>query len=458
MVSRNTDAHGVARNFSEFYRWAMAACNDMNDDLQQIFDSDSDENSEFYGFGQEEIDALRRAHFDCDSGSEFDFAGDIENSSDHGDSDDMFDRDANTSTANGDDQSATYPDFDADAPWLDKRIGEEIQRDFDIPQHAIGDTLRPGTNYFDHVPTEDDVFTELFPYDVFHNMVTQTNLYAAQWLDRANLEPGARIRYWQDTNFDEMRAFIALRIAMGLAPRNQVSDYFETGKTKSYFWLTETPNFSRVMSLRRFEMLTSCLHFANNEDLLDRADPNYNPLFKIQPLLDVVLDQWLNSVEPGQHLAIDESMVPFRGRVGFRQYIKSKHHRYGMKAFALCDSATCYCIKYDIYTGGHYRYDRSLGQGCSVVLKLASGMPEGTIFYTDSFYTSPTLAQKFMQIKMGLDGTVQKTVAVCLMSWNKNPCTIPSLFSRIRFLLCLSRIGMMYAWHADVRSQYASIG
>ena len=51
----------------------MAACNDMNDDLQQIFDSDSDENSEFYGFGQEEIDALRRAHFDCDSGSEFDF-------------------------------------------------------------------------------------------------------------------------------------------------------------------------------------------------------------------------------------------------------------------------------------------------------------------------------------------------------------------------------------------------
>lgn len=35
-------------------------------------------------------------------------------------------------------------------------------------------------------------------------------------------------------------------------------------------------------------------------------------------------------------------------------------------------------------------------------------MPEGTIHYTDSFYTSPTLALQLMQINIGIVGTVQK--------------------------------------------------
>ena len=34
--------------------------------------------------------------------------------------------------------------------------------------------------------------------------------------------------------------------------------------------------------------------------------------------------------------------------------------RHGMKVFALWDSETRYCIKYDIYTGGHYHYWKRL--------------------------------------------------------------------------------------------------
>ena len=60
----------------------------------QLFDSDSEENFEFYGFGQEEIDALRRDWHDCDSGSEFDFAGDMESSFDSDSDDGMSDQDA----------------------------------------------------------------------------------------------------------------------------------------------------------------------------------------------------------------------------------------------------------------------------------------------------------------------------------------------------------------------------
>lgn len=36
---------------------------------------------------------------------------------------------------------------------------------------------------------------------------------------------------------------------------------------------------------------------------------------------------------PFQKLVIDESLVLFRGRLLFRQYIKSKAHRFGIKLF-----------------------------------------------------------------------------------------------------------------------------
>jgi hypothetical protein len=66
------------------------------------------------------------------------------------------------------------------------------------------------------------------------------------------------------------------------------------------------------MSKRRFELLTSCLHFVNNEDQVrDRDDPAYNPLFKIQPVIDNVVENWKAAIDPGMHVSIDESMIPF---------------------------------------------------------------------------------------------------------------------------------------------------
>ena len=39
---------------------------------------------------------------------------------------------------------------------------------------------------------------------------------------------------------------------------------------------------------------------------------------------------------PGEDLCIDESIVPFRGRIIFRQYNKQKRHKYGINEFKLC--------------------------------------------------------------------------------------------------------------------------
>ena len=59
-------------------------------------------------------------------------------------------------------------------------------------------------------------------------------------------------------------------------------------------------------------------------------------LAKIQPLLDVLEQNFKELFCPGEDIVIDETLIPWRGRLIFRQYIPNKAHRYGIKLFKLC--------------------------------------------------------------------------------------------------------------------------
>ena len=399
--------------------------NDQN--LQRLFQDDlSGDESEFDGFDAREIDALDRRLAvlqEVDSDTECEFRVPLDPDSDEDVQAALplplppqrgrgrgrgCRRGRGGGRGNADQQpQAAQPPLAQQLQWIPCNIGQDIARRTSIPQHPTGDALQPTMQYAQR-PTPIAIFSEFFSDEVIDGMVIETNRYAQQLdAERRNypVRRDVRIYRWNDTNAEEIRAFIALRISMGLSPKNQVKDYFTS---ISSFWLTVTPNYRRVMSLFRYEQLASYLHFANNvNQVRDRDDDRYDPLFKLRPLIDRVVPSWRAAIRPAQHLAIDESMIPFRGKIFFRQYIKSKHHRYGVKGFALCDSATCYCIDYDIYTGRFYDYDRTLGQGCSVVLKLVSNMPFGSKLYTDNFYTSPILAKELWQLNIGLIGTVR---------------------------------------------------
>jgi len=44
---------------------------------------------------------------------------------------------------------------------------------------------------------------------------------------------------------------------------------------------------------------------------------------------------------PSEHLAVDEVIVKFKGRVVFKQYILKKRNRFCIKMFKLCDCTGC---------------------------------------------------------------------------------------------------------------------
>ena len=131
---------------------------------------------------------------------------------------------------------------------------------------------------------------------------------------------------------------------MGLSQKPANADYW------SGFWLTALP-FSFVMSHNRFELLQAFQHFNNIENQIARGEESYNPLFKIQPPLDIVNPTYEKCHQPARDLSLDESMVKFKGRLFFRQYLPAKPTRWRIKQFVLAEAKTGYCLKSIVYSG-----------------------------------------------------------------------------------------------------------
>jgi len=216
-----------------------------------------------------------------------------------------------------------------------------------------------------------DYFKMFFPDDLFDCIAKNTNLYASQFFDNPVIEDDlptfSRFRKWTETSASEIKKYVALQIAMGICSKPELGDYWGT------FWLTHVP-FEKVMSRNRYEILSSFLNFNDNEHYVERGLPGYDPLLKVRPLLDITDPTYLASYQPGRELSIDESMIKFKGRIFFRQYLPAKPTKWGIKQFALCESDTGYALKFLTYTGKS-TFERNANQSMSeqVVLKMMDG-------------------------------------------------------------------------------------
>ena len=180
---------------------------------------------------------------------------------------------------------------------------------------------------------EVDFFKMFLPNEAFELISTETNRYASQFLENNQQLPQySRFQKWKETNVAEVKAYIALQIAMGLCQKNEIEDYWGT------FWLTHL-SFSDVMSRNRYQLLTSFIHFANNDQVNrpTRGQPGYDQLWKVIPLMDICDLIYQTVYGPGRNLSIDESMIRYKGRIHFRQYLPSKPYKWGIKQYVLCE-------------------------------------------------------------------------------------------------------------------------
>ena len=236
---------------------------------------------------------------------------------------------------------------------------------------------------------------------------TQICRYAAQRIQgleaAGKLTHGSRFRKWYPTTTTELQGFLAIILNMDLIELPHIEDYWKTS------WETEVPFFRRVVHRDRFELLFWLLHVSHSEsDQEKRID-------KVGLLLESMLTRFRRRYYPGCELAVDETMVGFRGRFAAKQYMPNKPTKWGIKCFTLADSANRYVLNVLVYTGRDTLEDASnepLLQPARVVLHLAElYLGCGHHMFTDRYYTSLPLAQTLHSLQTGFTGTCMKNRA-----------------------------------------------
>lgn len=231
-------------------------------------------------------------------------------------------------------------------------------------------------------------------------MVDTTNAYAEKKLSTRTISNRSLYKKWSPVTLDEMKGFIAVILNMGIVQLANLKDYWSTDNTTNF------PFFRSVFSRDRFFQIFGMLYVGDPDSTSKKG--------KIQPFIDRLCPVFESTYTPSQQIAVDESVISFKGRVSFRQYLKGKPHPWGMKAFVLSDSKTGYLQRVCVYYDKETRLvDNSNPHTVRVVQTLVEPFHnKGYDLYVDRFYSSPLLAMELKKASITVTGNI--FVTYCL--------------------------------------------
>ena len=169
-----------------------------------------------------------------------------------------------------------------------------------------------------------DVFQLFVSDDVVDFIVDETNHFATQVLQLQTLTIHSRLKVWSPTNRDEMKRFLGMVIYMEVIQFPEISFYWS--KKQLYCGII----IPKTMDRDQFQIVVWMLHFVDN------FSSSTSTLAKIYSFMGKLIHNFQTFYTPGSALVVDETTVPFHGRVKFCQYITGKSHGYGCNIFKFC--------------------------------------------------------------------------------------------------------------------------
>lgn len=231
-----------------------------------------------------------------------------------------------------------------------------------------------------------EMFQLFFDDEVCTFIKDMTELYAQQ--DKGD--------HTFSVTIEEIRCFLAILLLSG---------YINVPRWRM-LWETNSETYNNMvanaMRRNRFEQIKRYCHCSDNQNL--QAGDKFA---KVRPLMAMLNEKYLNFTQFQQHLSVDESMVPYFGRHGAKQFLRGKPIRFGYKMWALCDSIG-YLIQFEPYQGKvENRSNTDLGVGGSVVMDLISELPQQPFkLYCDRFFSSLKLVNRLQNSGIGMTGTI----------------------------------------------------
>ncbi|KAJ8311222.1 hypothetical protein KUTeg_011225 [Tegillarca granosa] len=256
-------------------------------------------------------------------------------------------------------------------------------------------------------------FMLLFTVDLMREIIRQTNRYAQNFLKTFGhgLGSHSRAKTWKRLTMKEFQAFLAVFYNMGIIKKASIPQY----------WNSRYPNDYK------------------------RNHPAYDPASRFSPLLNYMNRQFLRYIIPNRNLCVDETLISCKGHSVMRQYIPSKAAKYGIRFWVLCEAATGYILQMHIYRGKHFDpTPNGQLQGTNVVYDLLRNtnlLNKGYHVICDSFFSSLHLANKLLEARTYVTGTLRKNRPMPQTIKNANPAPGSAIYMRKGQVVCLAYRG-----------------
>ena len=254
------------------------------------------------------------------------------------------------------------------------------------------DVTREGFDYNSTL----DILGLFLTDEIMQKMLTATNAYGRIYVSG----------WKKDADIDELNAFMAIVLFLGLIGYPSRKDLFGTGPCKNEYVRS-------IMHRERFEQMLHAWHY---EDYSRYTAQQIIQLKKDDPFWPVtafnkdITARFRAMYTPGQCMDIDEGCIPFKGRHKCRCFNKDKPHKRHLKLYCVNDSVTRYCWDFKEYRGKAEPRPHGVSATAWPVIQLLSHDIFKFLNYvlaTDNWYTSFEILMFCITMGIHYLGTMQ---------------------------------------------------
>ncbi|XP_037943670.1 piggyBac transposable element-derived protein 3-like [Teleopsis dalmanni] len=252
-----------------------------------------------------------------------------------------------------------------------------------------------------------ELFKLFFDKEVVELIITESKKYASQNNVTTNI-------------LDErlLNRFIGFLLFSGYHKLPEIEHYW---RQQNDFGI---PIVKEALTRNEFRQVKRFLHIADNNSL----DSN-DRFAKVTPLIALLNKKFMQFGVFHEYLSIDEQMVPYFGRHSSKMYIRNKPIKFGFKLWVLA-SSDGYMYSTIPYAGSTQPYDKEIGLGAHVVLKLLENV-EHPEWHCKNFLACGTVRRNRLPSNLSLKGKKElkkgesdyafdKQNGIYVISWQDN--------------------------------------
>lgn len=250
-----------------------------------------------------------------------------------------------------------------------------------------------------NVTTMSEAFLSVFSREAIELVLNYTNEYILSIQTNFQRERDCKI-----LSYEEFLAFFGLLYMSGVLRSSHLNyqDLWATDGTGIEF-------FPNTMTCKRFLFILRCLRFDSRTTR--EARQSLDKLAAIRDFCSLINENFQKCYSLSENVTIDEQLPGFRGKFSGVVYMPSKPTKYGIKHFALVDSATYYLQKFEVYVGrqpdGPFKLPSDTASLVKRMIEPISGT--GRNVTMDNWFTSVPLAKSLLEEhKLTVVGTLRK--------------------------------------------------